>query len=92
MFGEMKPRPVLTEAEIEENRRKWLEELEDNRIGIRPVRDMDHLIYLLEESAGIISDVMQDKDVNGHYSPYLQSAFDDTMDILDYLKKLHNPN
>ena len=92
MFGEMKPRPVLTEAEIEENRRKWLEELEDNRIGISPVRDMDHLIYLLEESVGIISDVMQDKDVNGHYSPYLQSAFDDTMDILDYLKKLRNPN
>jgi hypothetical protein len=92
MFREMRLRPVYTEAEIEENRRKWLLELDDSRQGIRPVRDMDHLIRLLEENAGTINDVMQDKDVNGHYSPALQAAFDDTMDILDYLKKLRNPS
>ena len=84
---EMRLRPRLTEAERTENRRKCLKELEENRIGTSPVRDMDHLIYLLEENAVTINDVMQDKDVNGHYSPYLQATFDDTMDILDYLKK-----
>ena len=92
MFGEMKVRPVLTEAEIEENRRKWLAELEDSRHGSRLVRDMNDVIRILEDNAGTIHDVMQDKDANGCYNPYLQSAFDETMDILDYLKKLRNPN
>jgi hypothetical protein len=92
MFNEMKLRPVYTEEELQENRRKWLEELEEGRIGNNPVRDMDHMIYLLEENASVIYDVMQDKDVNGHYSSSLQAAFDDTMGILDYLKKLRNPN
>ena len=87
MFSEMKLRPVYTVAEIEENRRKWLKKLNDSRIGICPVRDTDHLKYLLQEIAGVINDVMQDKDANGNYSPHLQSAFDDTMDILDYLNK-----
>ena len=86
MFGEMKPRPVYTVDEVIENRRKWLEELEESRIGIRPVKDMDDVIRILEENASTINDVMQDKDVNGHYSPSLQAAFDETMDILDYLK------
>ena len=88
----MKIRPVLTEAERDENRRKWIEELEESRIGLRHVKDIDRVIYLLEENAATINDVMQDKDVNGHYSPSLQAAFDDTMDILDYLKKLRNPS
>jgi hypothetical protein len=92
MFGEMKIRPVYPAAEIEENRRKWLEELEESRIGIRPVKDMDDVIRILEENVGTIHDVMQDKDANGCYNPYLQASFDDTMDILDYLKKLHNPS
>lgn len=82
----MRVRPVYTEDEKIEARRKWLEELEENRTGTSPVRDMDHLIRLIEENAGAINDVMQDKDVNSHYSPSLQAAFDDTMDILDYLK------
>ena len=92
MLGEMKTRPVYTEAEIKENRRKWLEELEESRIGIRPVKDMDDVIRILEENAGTMHDVMQDKDANGCYLPYLQAAFDDQMDILDYLKKLRNPS
>jgi hypothetical protein len=91
MLREMKVRPVYTEEELKENRRKWLEELNESRIGTSPVRDLDHLIYMIEENAGSIHDVMQDKDINGHYSPSLQAAFDDTMDILDYLKKLRNP-
>lgn len=92
MFREMKIRPVLTEDELKENHRKWLEELRCNRLGTSPVKDMDMVIRLLEENAGAINDVMQDKDANGHYSPSLQATFDDTMDILDYLKKLRNPN
>ena len=92
MFSEMKKRPVLTEAEIEENRRKWLAELEDSRHGLRLVRDMNDVIRILEDNAGTIHDVMQDKDANGRYDPYLQAAFDETMDILDYLKKLRNPS
>jgi hypothetical protein len=92
MLREMKiRRPVLTEEEQQEIRKKWLEELNESRIGTSPVRDLDHLIYLIEENAGAIHDVMQDKDVNGHYSPSLQASFDDTMDILDYLRKLRNP-
>ena len=82
----MKIRPVYTEAERTENRRKWLKELEESRISTRPINDMVRVIHLLEENADAINYVMQDKDVNGHYSPSLQAAFDDTMDILDYLK------
>ena len=82
----MKIRPVLTEAERIENRRKWVEELDESRISTRPINDMVRVIHLLEENADAINYVMQDKDVNGHYSPSLQAAFDDTMDILDYLK------
>ena len=88
----MKKLPVYTEAELKVIRRKWLEELEESRLGYRPVTDMERVIYLLEENAGAIHDVMQDKDVNGQYSPDLQASFDDTMDILDYLKKLRNPD
>ena len=86
MFGEMKLRPILTPAEREENRCKWVEELQTYRIGICPIKDMDHLICTLEENAGCISDVMLDKEANDAYSSYLQATFDDTMDILDYLK------
>jgi len=90
MIGDMKIRPVYTEAEKEENRRKSLEELEQSRLGYRSITNMDRVIYLLEENAYAINEVMQDKDVNGQYSSSLQATFDDTMDILDYLKKLHN--
>lgn len=86
----MKFRPKLSPAEIAEERRKWLDELQTYRIGYRPIKDMDGLIWLLEENAGTISDVMHDKEANGQYSSYLQAAFDDTMDILDYLKNLNS--
>ena len=87
-IGDMKKRPVLTDAEIAETRRKWFKELETNRHGTRQITSMERVIYLLEENASDINDVMQDKDVNGHYSSHLQAAFDDTLDILDYLRKL----
>ena len=79
-------RPIYTEVEHAANRRKWLEDLESYRIGIRPIRDMDDLIRVLEENAGSISEVMLDMEVNDAYSPSLQATFDETMDILDYLK------
>lgn len=88
MFNDMKFRPQLTPEEMEENRRKWVEELEEYRIGTSPVTSMERAIKLLEDNASDISHVMQDKEVNGHYSPHLQSVFDDTMDILCYLKEL----
>lgn len=79
-------RPIYTEVEHADNRRKWLEDLESYRIGIRAIRDMDDLIRVLEENAGSISEVMLDMEVNDAYSPSLQATFDETMDILDYLK------
>ena len=91
MIREMKVRPVYTEAEIAATRQQDLNTLEKSRHGNRPVKDMDDVIYLLEENARVMNDVMQDKDVNGQYDSYLQAAFDDTMGILDYLKELRNP-
>lgn len=87
-MNEMK-KLVLTETEKAEYRRKWIEELDSNRIGKRPVTSINRVIRLLEDNAYDINDVMQDKDVNGHYSPHLQAVFDDTMDILDYLRSIN---
>lgn len=86
MFGEMKLRPVYTETEKVENRRRWIEDLDSYRTSMRHVGDMSEVIRILEDNAGVINDVMQDKEVNGQYSPWLQSAFNETMDVLVYLK------
>lgn len=90
MLGEMRLRDTLTSEQRDEYRRKWVEELETYKISTSQITSLEKVIYLLEENASDINDVMQDKDVNGHYSPQLQAVFDDTMDILDYLKNLNS--
>ncbi len=85
---EMKQRPFYTASQLADNRRRHLEEIEKDRISTSPIYNMDEVIYALEENASTIDYVMQDMDVNENYSPQLQAAFDDLMDVLDYLKKL----
>ena len=87
-MNEMKSIESLSLEEKMANRVRWIGDLENHRICHSPVRDMVDIIYRLEDNASTIFDMMLDIEDKGEYSPYLQAAFDDTMDILDYLKNI----
>ena len=76
----------MTPEERAQYRLQCISGLPKRRLDCTPIRDLSQLIHRVEDIAMEIEDLILQQEEQENYSPYLQAMFDDTMDILDYLK------
>lgn len=82
----MRQTSILSKDEMNSLRQSELSKI--FRIGISPIKDIDTVIEILENSLFAMDELSiadEDKEI---FNPYLQAMIDDIFDVIDYLKNI----